>query len=936
MIQQMEDNILYVFENFLNDHRVNKNKTPNAIITHTGMGNNMLGSFSITGTDYDKFNRYYKMMVNEGYPCSIVEQHQGKRVGPVIIDIDFRTTQSERCYTQEHIKKIIQIYNDVIESLFEIFNNDTLNTYILEKDDPTREEKKDGVTYKDGFHIVYPYLPLKVEYRYLLYKQTLEKIISEKVFDDINHINDITDVCDRSVLYANGVLMFGSSKPNRTPYKLTTIYDSKINSIDNNLDTSSIIDLCLLRSYDLNDSLYLIDDKEDITSRKIAKKEFNYKFINADDDTEVNDNEFDIDDKEKEKNEKVIHQPNYNKNNMGNIVYSKICECCSKPIPQITLNLEQRLIVEELVEILSDKRAEAFGTWVNIGWTLHNIWHGFLPLFIKFSKRSSKYEAGCCEKIWREAKTTGYNLPSLKIWAKEDNPRKFKEIINKHLEKLVAIASSGTHYDIAKVIHQMYEGQFVCVDIKRNIWYEFQSPRWIMIQDGYTLSEKISSDFTSQIHAIIQAKKTAIIDENKEDKEEDSQTQHLNNEKDVENFKKMFELNKNLKTVSFKSSVLKECSHKFYDNKFVEKLNAIPHLIGFENGVFDLKTQIFRQGVPEDYITFSTGYAYEEFDDEYIYVKEVLEYFAKVQTDPEVREYLLRTILSFIDASIKNQSFTFWPGSGANGKSTTIELIVKAFNDYAGTIPTKILTGPTPDASTPTHGLADKPGKRFVSANETGVNETLNIATMKLLSGGDKIAVRPMYGDMFYFTPLFKMILACNNLPIIPSLDGGTWRRIIKLDFGSKFVDTPDPNKPNEFKRDNELNEKFDLWKSAFMWVLLRRILPKYLKDEAKKKGLGLKIPEKVRLDTEAYRSESDTIYHFIKDNYITYKQDKSIEDHSEKIESVYEIYKDWYKGSYGQKPISKKEFEKYFMDSSEYKISKKEIQGIKFDTKID
>ncbi len=927
------ENILYVFDNFLNDHRVNKNKTPNVIITHTGMGNSMLGSFSITGTDYDKFNRLYKMMVNENYPCSIVEQHQGKRVGPVIIDIDFRTLNSNRCYTQEHIKKIIKIYNDIIEDLFEIINNDTLNTIILEKDTPTKEEKKDGITYKDGFHIVYPYLPLKVEYRYLIYNKSLEKIISEKVFDDIPHINDISDVCDKSVIYANGVLMFGSSKPNRTPYKLTNIYDSKIISIDNNLDTSSIIDLCLLRSYDLNDSLYLIDEKMDNIAKKIAKKDYSYKFINSDDDTE----NIDIDESELFSTPNSTPIPTSNHNNLiqnksNNIVYSKICDCCQKPIPQITLNPEQKLIVEELVDILSDKRSDNYALWLNIGWTLHNIWHGFLPLFIKFSKRSSKYENGCCEKIWKDAKTSGYNLPSLKIWAKEDNPRKYKEIINKHLEKLIAIASSGTHYDIAKVIHQMYEGQFVCVDIKRNIWYEFQSPRWVMIQDGYTLSEKISSEFTSQLHYIMQTKKT-LGPGNDED---DSQIQNLNHEKDVENFKKMHELNKNLKTVSFKSSVLKECSHKFYDNKFVEKLNAIPNLIGFENGVFDLKTQLFRQGVPEDYITYSVGYDFEEFDDTHIYVKEVLDYFAKVQTDPEVREYLLRSILSFIDASIRNQSFTFWPGSGANGKSTTIELIVKLLNDYAGTIPTKILTGPTPDASTPTHGLADKPGKRFVSANETGVNETLNIATMKLLSGGDKIAVRPMYGDMFYFTPIFKMILACNNLPLIPSLDGGTWRRIIKLDFGSKFVDNPDPSKPNEFKRDNELNEKFDLWKSSFMWVLLRRVLPRYLKDEAKKKGLGLKIPEKVKLDTELYRSDSDTIYHFIKDNYITYKQDKSIEEHSEKIESVYEIYKDWYKGSYGQKPISKKEFEKYFIDSSEYKICKKEIMGIKFDIKID
>ena len=110
----------------------------------------------------------------------------------------------------------------------------------------------------------------------------------------------------------------------------------------------------------------------------------------------------------------------------------------------------------------------------------------------------------------------------------------------------------------------------------------------------------------------------------------------------------------------------------------------------------------------------------------------------------------------------------------------------------AANIPTSMarqLTGATPDAGQATPALADKQGKRFVPVSEPAHNEVLNISTMKLLTGGDEICARPLYGPMFYYMPQFKMILACNNLPTIPSLDGGTWRRIVVLAFDSKFVD---------------------------------------------------------------------------------------------------------------------------------------------------
>ena len=47
--------------------------------------------------------------------------------------------------------------------------------------------------------------------------------------------------------------------------------------------------------------------------------------------------------------------------------------------------------------------------------------------------------------------------------------------------------------------------------------------------------------------------------------------------------------------------------HMFYEKMVIEKFDENVNLLGFENGVIDLKNYEFRQGRPDDYITMSTG-----------------------------------------------------------------------------------------------------------------------------------------------------------------------------------------------------------------------------------------------------------------------------------------------------------------------------------------
>ena len=39
----------------------------------------------------------------------------------------------------------------------------------------------------------------------------------------------------------------------------------------------------------------------------------------------------------------------------------------------------------------------------------------------------------------------------------------------------------------------------------------------------------------------------------------------------------------------------------------MEKLNDKKNLIGFENGIYNLETSEFREGLPEDFVSLSCG-----------------------------------------------------------------------------------------------------------------------------------------------------------------------------------------------------------------------------------------------------------------------------------------------------------------------------------------
>ena len=164
---------------------------------------------------------------------------------------------------------------------------------------------------------------------------------------------------------------------------------------------------------------------------------------------------------------------------------------------------------------------------------------------------------------------------------------------------------------------------------------------------------------------------------------------------------------------------------------------------------------------------------------------------------------LIRFVQKFLGCSLTgdmscNSMFILY-GTGANGKSTFINVVNKILGDYATTTPTETFMQKKGEQAT--NDIARLKGSRFVTAMESDQNGRLAESVIKRLTGNDMISARFLYGEYFQFLPTFKIVMATNHKPRIGGMDHAIWRRIKLIPFEVTF--------PEE-KQDKRLPEKLD------------------------------------------------------------------------------------------------------------------------------
>jgi putative DNA primase/helicase len=192
----------------------------------------------------------------------------------------------------------------------------------------------------------------------------------------------------------------------------------------------------------------------------------------------------------------------------------------------------------------------------------------------------------------------------------------------------------------------------------------------------------------------------------------------------------------------------------------------------------------------------------------------------------------------------------FWIlwGLGANGKSTLLEIIMRAVlgEAYSWTMPFPTM-GWTNAMSE--YQKASLVGQRLIQASEVTRRASLNEEMIKALTGGDTINARHPYGRPFQYEPVAKIFLRVNDKPIIRDQSHGMWRRVKLVPFTQTFL------------VNTTLADELRAEAAGILAWAVRGCLD-WKRD-------GLQHPDAVNVATKEYQDESDLVAEFISDRCV-------------------------------------------------------------------
>ena len=825
-------------QNFLKSRIVRKNDIESTI-THTRIGNQNYniygGSYCISKEETDVFHKIYYNHVFINKNSEYLTEKQLQKNGGIFIDFDFKYNSDvkERIHTEEHIKDIISVYLDELKKIL-IFDNRHFQILVMEKEN-VNILNEFNIT-KDGIHLI---ICIQLDKKIQMY-------LREKVLENIHEIIDLplinewSNVIDISICKGTtNWQLYGSCKPRNQPYILTYMYDCYLDQED----IEFVINDMDISSFDIEKNFHLLSARYE--NHVIFEVKDNHKYL-LDGNIALT-----------KSKKKLVILCSDSESDGKEIRYSDITnlEQLEQAMDRIldSLKVSEYYIkdIHLYTQILPKKYYEPGSHILNrqVAFALKNTDERLFLSWVMLRSKASDFEYSTIPRlyyIWKNNLNKNSNTitkRSIIYWAKQDAFTEYEEVKKQSIDHFIEqTLIDATEFDFATTLYYMYKDVFVCSNINNKEWYIFKNHKW-MRDEGQRLRLCISRDlyslYNDKLHNYL------------------SELQSIENndelyEKMRKKIKRISEISIKLKRTSDKNNIMREACELFYDSEFSSNIDKNPYLLCFTNGVIDFKNKIFRNGIPQDYITkctnipyiqldssliqefenynisyepyqqneentndtinkhllndtnividnsinkdsidtFASSMSYEESENDKFknIIKQICIFMGQLFPVKELRRYMWEHLASVLIGIKKEQVFNIYRGSGSNGKSILTDLMSICLGDYKGTLPITLVTEKRVSTGNTSSEVIQLKGVRFAVMQEPSSDAVINEGILKELTGGDPIQARALYANSEIFIPQFSLVVCTNSLFEIRSNDDGTWRRMKVVDFMSKFV----------------------------------------------------------------------------------------------------------------------------------------------------
>ena len=840
--------------------------------THTRIGDNAL---SIKGGSYTipNLNEFYSKYVKHVFQDAKFEfltEKQHIEKGPILVDFDFRyeTSIERKQHSDTHINDMVDLYFQEIKEILNIPANTTIPVFIFEKENVNMLDK---IT-KDGVHMIIG-INMDRTLQIILRNRISTKL--KDIWSDLPLQNSWDEVLDEGITKGTtNWQLYGSRKPGNECYLLKYHYT---------LELDGSADWCLnihdVKKFDLKQNFQLLTAQ--------YKDHAEFEMLDS-----IRDEYEDTKSSKRSKPKNKLKIVDKNRNFDINEITSRdmLDEAIEHFLDEIETKDYYIKETHQYTMCLTENYYNPYDKWIRVGWALKNTHESLFLTWVAFSAQSEKFEYDKIPEYyekWRKfdkCNDDGLTFRSIMYWAKNDNHAKYKEVREETIDYFVdKTVENPTDFDFALVLYHMYKDDYTCVSIKKDIWYIYNNHRWEENEGGTGLRMSISKDlfdiYFSKMNKIQQHFKSGTVDSSSE-------------KYDIlaKQAKKLGDMSKNLKQRGVKDNIMREAKEIFYDNTFMDKVDANPKLLCFNNGVLDFENKVFRKGKPDDYLSKSTNISYVKLDliKHKTIIDEINDFMHKLFPEQELRDYMWQHLASTLIGENNDQTFNIYNGNGSNGKSKLVELMAACLGDYKATVPITLITAKRNTIGSTSSEVVQLKGVRYAVMQEPSKGDRLNEGIMKEITGGDPLQGRALFKDSITFIPQFKLVVCTNTLLDVNSNDEGTWRRLCVCEFKSKFCvkEEFDDDREYQFEIDKKLGEKYIQWCPIFMSMLV---------EKAYITGGLVKICQAVKASSSNYRNTQDYYSEFVSDKV------KKCVGGKIKETSLYEVFKVWFQLHHGK-----------------------------------